>query len=70
MMGRIKVFIDTNELVSALWSDNGNPSTIVKLMPHGIIPFFNQSIFEEYSDVLNRPKFVFSVNKRLELLNK
>lgn len=70
MKDRVKVVIDTNVLVSALWSENGNSSTIIKLIPNGIVPFFNDSIFEEYVEVLNRPKFAFSANKRERLLVK
>ena len=70
MKDRVKVVIDTNILVSALWSDNGNAAAIIKMMPNDIIPFFNDSIFEEYTEVLNRPKFAFSANKRENLLIK
>ena len=70
MKDRVKVVIDTNILVSALWSDNGNASTIIKMISDGIIPFFNDSIFEEYTEVLNRPKFTFSAHKRESLLVK
>jgi len=38
MNDRRKVVIDTNVLVSALWSENGNPATIIKMIPGGIIP--------------------------------
>ena len=65
-----KVVLDTNVLVSALWSENGNSATIMKMISNGIIPVFNDSIFEEYTEVLNRPKFAFSTNKRESLLAK
>ena len=65
-----KVVIDTNVLVSALWSENGNSATILKMIPKGIIPVINDSIFDEYSEVLSRPKFTFSANKREILLAK
>jgi putative PIN family toxin of toxin-antitoxin system len=63
MSNRIKVVIDTNVLVSALWSDFGNPSRIIKLMPKRIVPCFNDTILLEYIEVLNRPKFDFSAYK-------
>jgi len=68
MNSRIKVVIDTNVLVSALWSDNGNPVAILQLIPQTIVPYFNNEIFIEYIDVLNRPKFDFSSHKKTELL--
>ena len=70
MNDREKVVIDTNILVSALWSDNGNSATIIKMIPSSIIPIFNDSIFNEYAEVLNRPKFAFSSDKRESLLAK
>jgi putative PIN family toxin of toxin-antitoxin system len=70
MSGRIKVVLDTNILVSALWSESGNPATVIKLMPSLIIPCFSDLIFSEYTDILNRPRFDFSVYKREELLSK
>lgn len=65
-----KVVIDTNVLVSALWSENGNSAEIMKMIPNDIIPYFSDSIFEEYTEVLNRPKFTFSTNKKEGLLAK
>ncbi|MCL2747147.1 MAG: putative toxin-antitoxin system toxin component, PIN family [Oscillospiraceae bacterium] len=65
-----KVVIDTNVLVSALWSENGNSAEIIKMIPNDIVPCFGDSIFEEYTEVLNRPKFAFSTNKKEELLAK
>ena len=56
-----KVVIDTNILVSALWSANGNPNKIVKgISNKNIIPYFCQEILQEYKKVLSRPKFDFS----------
>jgi putative PIN family toxin of toxin-antitoxin system len=65
-----KVVIDTNVLVSALWSENGNSATIIKMIPINVTPIFNDSIFDEYSEVLNRPKFSFSASMREGLLIK
>ncbi|MCL1819283.1 MAG: putative toxin-antitoxin system toxin component, PIN family [Oscillospiraceae bacterium] len=70
MKSIIRVVIDTNILVSALWSDDGNASAIIKMMPSNIIPVFNDFILEEYTEVLSRPKFAFSVHKRESLLAK
>ena len=65
-----KVVIDTNVLVLALWSENGNSAEIMKMIPNDIIPYFSESVFEEYTEVLNRPKFTFSANKKEGLLAK
>ena len=57
----VKVVIDTNILVSALWSQDGNPNKVVRLIPEKtIIPYFCQTILKEYRKVLYRPKFNFS----------
>jgi putative PIN family toxin of toxin-antitoxin system len=68
MTGGQKVVIDTNILVSALWSENGHSATIISMIPTDIIPVINDAIIKEYSEVLNRPKFAFSVSKRENLL--
>ena len=55
------VVLDTNILVSALWSRDGNPIKIIHLMPSGkIIPCYCNEMLNEYSTVLSRPKFGFS----------
>lgn len=56
--------------MSALWSENGNVATIIKLLPNIITPCFSYSIFLEYVNVLNRPKFDFSARKKELLLSK
>ena len=68
MISREKVVIDTNILVSALWSENGNSATILKMIPDDIVPVLNDSIVGEYTEVLNREKFAFSAEKRERLL--
>ena len=70
MKNRIKVVLDTNVLVSALWSDNGNPAAIMKLIPAVLIPCFDHTIFLEYTQVLLRPKFDFSARRKEELLSR
>ena len=71
MINAIKVVLDTNILVSALWSTKSNPSKIVNMIPNRlIIPHFCDDIFSEYKDVLFRPMFNFNhddVYKLLEL---
>ena len=55
------IVIDTNVLVSALWSKNSNPARLLYLVFEGILkPCYNYRILEEYQEVLKRPKFKFS----------
>lgn len=61
----IYAVIDTNDLVSALFTSNIESPTVkvVEALFRGhIVPLYNKDIFDEYSDVLNRPKFHFSQN--------
>lgn len=55
------VVIDTNILVSALWSKNGAPAQIISMVISGsLIPCYDYRILIEYREVLRRPKFGFS----------
>jgi len=71
MINAVKVVLDTNVLVSALWSADGNPSQIVHMIPDGkIIPHFCEEILHEYKTVLSRPSFHFSPDSVDELLER
>ena len=50
------VVLDTNILVSALWSANGTPAQIVENMGE-LTVYYNDEIMAEYKDVLLRDKF-------------
>jgi putative PIN family toxin of toxin-antitoxin system len=51
-----RVVLDTNILVSALLSPQGNPAKIYKMFMSGVLTLvFNTEIFAEYQDVLSRP---------------
>lgn len=57
--------IDTNVLVSALFSVHSDSATVIiidKVSDGTIVPLYNSEIFEEYRDVLSRPKFKFPSN--------
>ena len=55
------VVLDTNILVSALWSKNGSPAKILGMVFRGdLTPCYDWRILAEYQAVLNRPKFHFS----------
>ncbi len=61
--GRICAVVDTNVLVSSLLSSNGNssPAIVLRAIFHGdVILLYNDSILEEYREVLSRSKFPFS----------
>lgn len=52
--------IDTNILVSALWSRNGAPARVISMVLTGkVIPCYDYRILCEYRTVLQRPKFSF-----------
>lgn len=71
MTDAVKVVLDTNILVSALWSADGNPNRITHLIPEQkIIPCYCEAILLEYRSVLNRPAFKFTAEQVDELLSK
>ena len=71
MIKAISVVLDTNVLVSALWSADGNPSRIVHMIPDGkIIPHFCEEILLEYKTVLSRSSFHFHQDRVDELLER
>lgn len=58
----IYAVIDTNILVSALWTRNSDAATcqIMGMIADGVItPLHNADIIAEYQEVLNRDKFRF-----------
>ena len=62
MAGKFFAVLDTNVLVSAMFTGNpsSNPRQILDLVFEGIItPLFNKEIIEEYTEVLSRDKFPF-----------
>lgn len=66
----MQVVIDTNILVSALWSKNGAPARIISMVINGtLVPCYDYRIFSEYREVLRRPKFGFSDGEIHSLLD-
>ena len=64
------VVIDTNILVSALWSRSGVPARAVGLVLSGhLIPCYDHRIMLEYRQVLQRPKFRFRPSEINALLD-
>ena len=63
------VVIDTNILVSAFWSKQGNPSKIIGLVQNRVItPCYDYRILAEYKEVLMRSKFKFEMWEVCDLL--
>ncbi len=66
--------IDTNVLVSAMLKWDSVPGNIMELAFSGpVIPVLNEEIFNEYREVLLRPKFHLTeeiVNDVLEAINE
>ena len=55
------VVLDTNILVSSLWSRNGAPARVVSMILTGqLIPCYDYRILTEYRQVLSRPRINFS----------
>jgi len=64
----LKTVIDTNVVVSAVWSEKGNCARIIADILDGQIEFVcSQSIFNEYQNVLKRRKFSFP-HRKIETL--
>ena len=56
----MRVVLDTNVLVSALWSANNRLTRILDLVIDGVIlPCYDAEIMQEYEEVLSRPHLAF-----------
>ncbi|MDR1944225.1 MAG: putative toxin-antitoxin system toxin component, PIN family [Synergistaceae bacterium] len=65
------VVIDTNVLVSALYSRDGGPARIISLVQNRILtPCYDYRILAEYHGVLRRPKFGFAEWEVIDLLSQ
>jgi putative PIN family toxin of toxin-antitoxin system len=65
----INVVLDTNILVSSLWTLDGNPAKIIALMlENKLTPCYDYRIFNEYRNVLARPKLAFDSLQVAQLL--
>ena len=65
---RYYAVFDTNVLISSLLTskpDTATAKVVDAIAEQRIIPLYNEEIFEEYEEVLNRPKFPFS-RERIE----
>ena len=67
----MKIVIDTNVLVSALWTTNNNHIKILDMIGRGELrPCYDYRILAEYEEVLRRPKFEFAERDIKGLLNR
>jgi putative PIN family toxin of toxin-antitoxin system len=67
----MKVVLDTNILVSALWTEMGNPHKILDMVGRNEIkPCYDYRIIAEYREVLSRPRFLFSAADINGVLNR
>ncbi len=70
----MNVVLDTNVLVSALWSPDNKPGAVVNAAITGHFTLcYDYRILEEYTAVLSRPKFGFTefeINSLLDPLIK
>ena len=65
----IPVVLDTNILVSAFWTDNGNAAKIIRMFAEEKIRvYYDARIIIEYNTVLKRSKLAFSKVKTDELI--
>jgi len=64
----IPVVLDTNILVSALWTKSGNAARVLQMLAEGRIQlFYDARIITEYLIILARPKFAFYKSEIEEL---
>ena len=65
-----RVVLDTNVLVSALWTPAGNASMVASLVLTGKVTLcFDTHILEEYRAVLHRPRLAFPSGQVESLLH-
>jgi len=59
----LRIVVDTNVVVSAFLTPNGNPARILdQITDQKLQICYNQEILTEYVEVLSRPRFKFSKN--------
>jgi putative PIN family toxin of toxin-antitoxin system len=70
MNRQCSVVVDTNVFVSALLNSNGSPAAILRLiLKQHLELYVDVRIFDEYEDVLLRPKFVSITKDAKSLLS-
>jgi putative PIN family toxin of toxin-antitoxin system len=66
----VKAVLDTNVIVSALFSPDGKPFSILDMaFKKELELFYSDAMMEEYEKVLFRPKFDFGLTRILAVLD-
>lgn len=66
----MNVVLDTNVLISALINPEGVPAQVLNLVVNGkLVLLYDNRIIKEYTDVLSRKKFGFSLELILPLID-
>jgi len=66
----IKVVVDTNVLISAIWNPAGTPAVIMEAVYSGTLePVVSEQILQEYANVLMYKKFSFPKYVVNQMLN-
>jgi putative PIN family toxin of toxin-antitoxin system len=66
----MNVVLDTNIIVSAVLSPDGNPAKIIALIPEKEIQvYYGIGILSEYRDVLSRPRLKITVEIQRRIVN-
>ena len=69
-LARVRVVLDTNVLISGLWTPDGLEAQVVKLAMEGRIALCcSREIWAEYRDVLSRDKFLALRERAADLLD-
>jgi putative PIN family toxin of toxin-antitoxin system len=67
----VRIVLDTNVLVSGLWSPFGPPGEIVRRVAAGTQPLcLDERVLREYREVLARPAFGFDPSRVQSLLHQ
>lgn len=72
-LDKTKIVIDTNVLVSALWSKNNRVTEILSLVINDVLlACYDVAVMREYKEVLSRPNLAFHFEKSRvdEIINK
>ena len=65
-----RVVIDTNVLLSSMFSSKGKPAEIMDLITNGEIElFYSREILNEYEEKIAEPKFKFTIDKQEAIIN-
>ena len=69
---KMKIILDTNIIISAALSPDGNPAKIIDLITSNedYTIYYNDEIIAEYNEVLSRPHFYISIDNQKRIINE